>query len=182
VAQTDPQKEDNLGSNLDEMKIYLTNFDKYKQRAFVNGAEVGVSILGEIKITSPGDYTLRIQSQGQEHFVTRVKLGTEAPLAKVKIPAMQYAVFGYLVNSRECVVGKLSFNLFGEDRTEDIPIKVKGGLAFPIKIGQTGEPVPTEYTVFYQKAGEDIQRKLTFTMKFENDSIDICNAIYKQSE
>ncbi len=163
----------------DEFKIMLSNFDKYRQKAFINGREVEVSILGDVKIGGAGEYVLRVQTKGQEHFVTKVSLDATNSSLKVKIPEMPYAVYGYLMNSRTCISGKLFLNLFGEERVESLPVG-KGGIQLPLKIGKGGEPVSTDYTVFYQKEGEDIQRKLNFAIKFENDSIDLCNVLYRQ--
>ncbi|MBI2521939.1 MAG: serine/threonine protein kinase [Bdellovibrio sp.] len=178
VTKADMKHESIAG---EEYKIVISNFEKYEQKAFVNGQEVEVSILGEIKISTPGEYILRVQTKGQEHFVRKVKIDENNPAIKIKKPNMPYAVFGYLMNSRTCVSGKLFVTLFGEERVERLPIS-KGGIQFPIKIGPAGEPVETDYNVFYQKDGEDIQRKLNFSIKFENDSIDLCNAIHRQSE
>jgi serine/threonine-protein kinase len=169
-------------SSEDTYKIILSNFDKYKQKVYLNGEEVEGSFLGEVKIAKPGDFTLRVQTPGQAHFVTKVSLDESNPQLKIKIPTMPYAVFGYLNNSRPCINGKLFFNLFGEERVEALPIANKQGLPFSIKLGPGGEPIQTEYTVFYQKGGEELQRKLTFSMKFENDSIDLCNVLYRQND
>ncbi|HAZ12069.1 MAG: hypothetical protein A2X86_06545 [Bdellovibrionales bacterium GWA2_49_15] len=178
TAQT-VEKADQSGS--DEYRIVISNFEKYEQKAFVNGQEVEVSILGEIKLSTPGEYVLRVQTKGQEHFVRKVSVDANNSSVKIKKPDMPYAVFGYLMNSRTCVSGKLFLTLFGEERVERLPIS-KGGIQLPIRIGPAGEPVSTDYSVFYQKDGEDIQRKLTFAIKFENDSIDLCNVLHRQSE
>jgi len=163
-------------------KIIIANFDKYKQRAFVNGKEVEISVLGEVSVPVGRDLILRIQTPGQQHFVKKLNIADAVISEKITIPQMPYAAFGYLNTSRACITGKLFFTLYGEERVENLPINLKGGLGFPLKFNVEGEPAPTQYDVSYQKDTEDFQRKLSFTFKFENDSLDFCTALFRQTQ
>ncbi|MCO4792139.1 MAG: serine/threonine protein kinase [Bacteriovoracaceae bacterium] len=157
-------------------KIQLLGFDKYKQKAYVNGKTANMGILSDIKVEAEADLVLRIQKSGRIHFIKKIRV-PQGDTTSIRVPEMPPASYGYLVTSRDCLKGKLYFSLFGEDRVENLPIPRKGGIAFPAEIDSTGHLKPKTYEVFYQKDGEGIQRRAKFTVTNENDSIDFCESI-----
>lgn len=146
--------------------IVFSNYDKIKNKVFLNGSEVAVSILGEFEAPL-GDNIIRVQENGKEHFVTTVVLNAEASHQKVTIPDMKLTFYGYLWMTQPCVTGTLNFNLFGEKRVEKLPMS-KTGVAFPIGI---------QNEVFIQLQGEAVQRKVSFKIDREDDSVDLCSII-----
>ncbi len=150
-------------------KILTSNFIKLKQKVFINGQEVTPTAIGDIDYPV-GKGVLRVQTQGHEHFVTRFEITKDSPTFKIEVPKTSPAEYGYLFTTRDCVVGNLIFNLYGEDRTEKLPSPK--GVAFPIH---------TDHEVFYQVQGESLQRKLRFRIEREDDTVDLCQKIEEQN-
>ncbi len=157
-------------------KIQLLGFDKYKQKAFVNGKPAQLGILSDIRVEAETDLVLRIQKPGRVHFIKSIRI-PQGDTVSVRVPEMPPASYGYLVTSRNCIQGKLYFSLFGEDRVENLPIPRGAGIAFPTDIDSTGHVQAKTYEVFYQKDGEGIQRRAKFTVTNEDDSVDFCESI-----
>jgi len=157
-------------------KIQLLGFDKYKQKAFINGKPAKLGILSDIRVEAETDLVLRIQKPGRVHFIKNIKI-PQGDTVSVRVPEMPPASYGYLITSRNCIKGKLHFSLYGEDRVENLPIPRGGGIAFPTEIDSTGHVQPKTYEIFYQKDGEGIQRRAKFTVTNEDDSVDFCESI-----
>ena len=157
-------------------KIQLLGFDKYKQKAYVNGKPAALGILSDIRVEAETDLVLRIQKPGRVHFIKSIRI-PQGDTVSVRVPEMPPASYGYLVTSRNCIKGKLYFSLYGEDRVENLPIPRGAGIAFPAEVDSTGHVQPKTYEVFYQKDGEGIQRRAKFTVTNEDDSVDFCESI-----
>ncbi len=155
--------------------ITFESFDKYKHKVFINGKYQEVSLLGEVIVNEFGDLTVRVEQQGFKHFVTVVHLAEGQTSARIKIPEQPPESFGQLVTSRGCAEGKIFFELYGEKRIETIPIEHP--ILFPTgSDGNTGV-APATYEISFQRDGEDYQRKLTFTVNYQDDSIDFCSLL-----
>ncbi len=146
--------------------IVINNYNKIKHKVFINNSEVTVSLLGEFAAPF-GKNTLRVQENGKEHFVTTLDLSSEIKTQKVTIPEMKLAFYGYLWMTKPCISGTLNFVLFGENRSENLPMG-KTGVAFPINM---------QNDVFVQMEGETVERKVSFKIEREDDSIDLCSII-----
>jgi eukaryotic-like serine/threonine-protein kinase len=156
--------------------LSLKDFDSTKHRLYINGVERESDLLGEVKLPIGFDYVLRIQSKNREHFVANFRLTDQRPTAEVKIPLTSEARFGYLLTSRDCINGKIYFELFGEKRVESLPINPDNKVAFPLKNNGEGRlPASQTYTVEYQIKGEDFKRRTEFTVSREADLVDFCD-------
>lgn len=151
--------------------IRIMNLDRRSQTVFIDGKIEKTSVLGEIKLASSGEVVLRVQEAGKKHYVKKINLNDSSETIKITIPDMEAASYGYLTTSTPCIVGKIFFELFGEQREEKLPIDGVG-IPFPV-LGSS-----TEYRVTYQKDGETIKRGAKFTIKQENDSVNFCEIIY----
>ena len=159
--------------------VFIKNFDKYKQKAFINGKLVEVNVLGDIKdVPLNREMVLRVEQPGYKHFVYKFNLNEGQSKVSVVIPEMPNISFGHLMTAHKCVNGTIYFDLFGESRAEKIPASQISSIAFPLKISPQGEVVPTDYEIYFTKDGDDLKRKIKFTLNFENDSIDFCSIYY----
>jgi serine/threonine-protein kinase len=162
--------------------LFIRNFNKYKQKAYLNGVELNVDVVGEVKGVALGkEHVLRVEYPGFKHFIHRFTLSAQTLNESVSIPELPNVSYGHLMMGYGCAEGKLIFNLFGEDRVETLPFKDRKSIAFPLKVNPNGESLPTEYEIFFEKKGESFQRKVKFTLNFENDSIDFCAVAFAQA-
>ncbi|GEM_PF-481164 len=154
-------------------KIVLTNYKKYKHKIFIDGEQKDVFVLGEIKVPAEKEFTLRVETKNRKHFVQKISLAG-GDLMEVEIPQTAVESFGYLMTSRDCVTGTLSFELYGEKRSESLPIKTAKGIQLPASgdSGTTGE-----YELSYKKLGSDIFHKAKVKIKHEDDLVDFCENI-----
>lgn len=153
-------------------KVTLIGVDKRRQRAFVNGKEVEINFIGQIEVPTDKEFTLRIQSRGKEHYVTSMLVASGEPERNVEIPDTRPAAFGYLMNSRSCLTGSLEFELYGEPRSEKLPLG-SGGVAFPLEFSPDGKYVPKTHEITHRRT-DGIAKRISFTLKHEDDTVDIC--------
>ena len=155
--------------------ITFESFDKYRHHVFINGKHQEVSLLGEVVVNEFGDLTIRVEQVGFKHFVTTVHLSENQPSARIKIPEQPPESFGQLISSRACAEGKIKFELYGENRVESVPIERP--ILFPTgSDGNTGV-APATYEISFHRDGEEFERKLTFTVNYQDDSIDFCSLL-----
>ncbi len=152
-------------------KVTLLGVDKHRQRAYVDGKQVEINFLGQIEVPENKEFVLRIQSRGKEHFVKKMLLQSGGPERNIEIPSTRAAAFGYLTNSRACLSGSLEFELYGEARTEKLPIK--NGVAFPLDFSKDGKYVPTQFDITHRR-DDGIAKRISFTVKHEDDTVDLC--------
>ncbi|MBK23459.1 MAG: hypothetical protein CME70_05575 [Halobacteriovorax sp.] len=158
---------------VEDGKVRLEGFDKHKQRLYINGKETSVDFMRSFTIPVGKEVVVRIQSPGKKHFVTNltVEKGEEKVL---EVPEMESEFYGYLTMSRACIAGKMFFTVYGETRTEELPIK--GRISFPSPSGR--EPASEKsYEITYQRAGDNLQRKATVTFKSEEEKVDLCELL-----
>lgn len=149
----------------------LSNFDKFRQRVFVNGEEKKTDIIGMVKAPINEEITIRVQQSGRRHFIKKMILkGNNDPVVEVsRMPPVSY---GYLETKRTCTRGKIYFEVFGEKRVQDLPIGANSRIAFPVSRSGNG----SSHEVYYQKEGEDIQRKITLNFQ-DGKTTDFCEYI-----
>jgi len=149
-----------------DSKVVLKNFNKYNQKVFVNGESVAVDYMGQIEVPFDKEITIRVEAIGKKHFVTHKRFEGRG-LASLEVPDMPYQAYGYLKTGRNCIVGTLTFMMFGEERVEQLPIRSGIGLPLAAK----------KWEVKYQRKGESITHKAEFEVK-EDETVDFCEKIF----
>ena len=54
--------------------LTLDNFDRFKQKLFINGRERHVDIFSSLKVEAGKELVVRVERQGRRPFVTNIKL------------------------------------------------------------------------------------------------------------
>ncbi len=153
-------------------KITLIGVDKRRQRAFVDGKEVDINFLGQIEVPVDQEFSLRVQSRSKEHYVTKVMVSSGEPERNLEIPETRQTAFGYLMNSRNCLDGQVEFELYGENRIEKLPLAT-GGIALPLDFSADGKYIPKSHSLTHRRP-DGIAKRINFTLKHEDDTVDIC--------
>jgi serine/threonine-protein kinase len=158
-------------------KLVLNNFDKFKQNVYINNEQVIVTILGEIE-TEVTKGVLRVETPGHMHFVRPYDFGAE-DFISIDVDDTDPELFSYLTMSRECVRGKIHYEIYGEKIVEDLPIKRKPGILLPVQHdANSAKVIPTIYSFALEKTGEEnIQRKIFVTVDKEDELYDFCEII-----
>ncbi|MBL6990822.1 MAG: serine/threonine protein kinase [Bacteriovoracaceae bacterium] len=156
-------------------RLNISNYDRYKQRIFINGKQQKLTILGDMDIQFGDNYILRVEQRGKEHYVHTFTVAEQNPTVKLTIPSMPAVKFAYLMTSHECTEGKIFFKLFGEERVETIPLKSK--IAFPLKTNRNGSIAPRTFEISYLPFTKNIRRKITLKVEDIGDAIDFCDLI-----
>lgn len=157
-------------------KVTLIGVDKRRQRAFVDGKETDINFMGQIEVPTGKELTLRIQSRGKEHYVVPLMVNADEPEKNIEIPETNTAVFGYITTSRPCLDGQLEFTLYGEKRIEKLPLS-SGGIAFPLEFSADGKFIPATHEVIHRRNSDGIAKSLSFTIKHEDDTVDLCEQV-----
>jgi serine/threonine-protein kinase len=159
-------------------KARLKNYDSEIHKAFINGKRVKPDFLKEITLPSGEDFTVRVEAQGRKHFIKTIDI-TNVDYVNIEIPLEEEIDFGYLYTSRGCQMeGKIYFELWGESRVEKLVSGNTYGVALPV-MGDGRYPASVNgtaaYTIYFQKEGESIQRKLEFNFSKVGERIDLCD-------
>jgi len=152
-------------------KFRLANFDKFRQKVFVDGVEKNTDIIGMVSAPTGKELTVRVQQPGRRHFIKNIVLTANKDLV-IDVPQMPPTSYGYLETKRTCVRGKIYFEIFGEKRVASLPIGERFKIAFPVSRSGNG----SSHELYYQKNGEDIQRKLTLNFR-DGRTTDLCDYI-----
>ncbi len=159
-------------------KLRLVQFDKYTERIFINGERQKVDYLDMIQVPRGREFFLRVESSRLMPHVE--KLVIKDSEETYRIPRRADADFGHIITSRNCVQGRLKFELFGEQRTEILPIKNRFGVIFPIT-GDGRHPANEKgdivYQLTYQKEFENFERKIEVVFNKSGQRIDLCSLI-----
>ena len=153
-------------------KIEFTNFDKFKQKVFLNGVKVEVDVIGVLENIPYGDHYLRIEERGRQHFVEIISVNEGSNGQKIKIPNMKKVNYGFLRMGNNCANGEIEFNLFGEKRIETVPFTYDEGVTFPVL--EEGK-----YTIFFKSTETDLKKKIEFNLQREDDIVDLCSLIFE---
>jgi serine/threonine protein kinase len=154
-------------------KMMLSHFDKQKMQVFINGQKVDVDLLNTITVPVGAPFTLRVQIEGKKHFIKELNLSNNS-LFEVEIPEMSPIAYGYVFTSKCSATGELRFEIYGEKRSSPVPMSQAFGVAFPLNVDEKGNLAPATYDLFFKKTDEDIERKVSVTIKHEDQSIDLC--------
>ncbi len=158
--------------------IRISNYDSQSHKVFIDGEEVKPDYLKKVPIKTNQEVFLRVERVGYRPYTERLKV-PKGKFYTVKIPPMPAESFGYIYLSRGCkMYGTLSFELYGEKRVETIPFSSPVGIAFPIQ-GDGRHPAAengnAQFTVFYRKPKEKVERKMTFSFDKDGQRINICD-------
>lgn len=159
----------------DSGSVVLSHFDKQKMQAFIDGRKVEIDLLSNIKVPVARDFVLRVQIEGKKHFVKEMRVDNTSTV-EVEVPEMPAIGYGYLNTSSSCAQGEIRYEIFGEKRVSQIPMKETFGVAFPLGINES-QLVPQSYQIFFKKTGEDIERKIEITIQREDQTVDLCEHI-----
>ncbi len=152
--------------------IQFVGLDRSWQKVFINGKSETVGILGDLTVRSNEKIVLRVQQSGREHHVETLLL-KENEIIQLQIPDKSVANYSYLVTSRDCVLGKLTFTLFGEEREEQLPIPKGTGIPFPLKLDKSGTSIPQVYKAVYLRP-DGISKNIEIKVENEDKSVDLC--------
>lgn len=153
--------------------VYLENFNKHKQSLYIDGKKTEVDFMRSFKSEVGKEVTVRIQTPGKKHFVAKLTVGEKD--YTLTVPEMEPATYGFLTTSRSCISGKMFFSVYGEERMEKLPL-TGSRIAFPAPDGR--EPASEKsYEIIYQRAGEQLQRKVTVTFKQQEETVDLCTLL-----
>ena len=152
--------------------VTLNNIDKSRQQVFINGKKEKINALKQVAVPLSQEFTLRVQTSSKEHFVTALTVQPNETETHISIAPTKSAVYGYLFATNDCLSGSLEFSLFGESRSEQLPLKGRS-IAFPLTIKPNGQTAPSSHElIITQKHG--IQKKKVLTIDHKEQFIDIC--------
>jgi hypothetical protein len=157
-------------------KMMLSHFDKQKMQVFINGQKADVDLLNTITVPVGSPFTLRVQIEGRKHFIKEMNLSNNSTF-EVEIPEMPSIAYGYIFTSKCTATGELRFEIYGEKRLSPVPMTQAFGVAFPLNVDDKGGLAPATYDLYFKKTGEDIERKVSVTIKHEDQSIDLCESL-----
>ncbi|MCP4912594.1 MAG: serine/threonine protein kinase [Oligoflexia bacterium] len=160
------------------VKVRLSPFSKHTQNVYVNSKKVKPDFLSSISVPLGETSYIRVETPGKKHFVTSVSPESEEAFS-INIPEMPDQKHGYVFTSRGCrMIGTLHFELYGEKRVEQLPVKSRLGIVLPVQ-GDGRFPADesgnAEYTMYFQRSGEKIQRKLQFKFNSADQRLDLCS-------
>lgn len=177
---TEVETDKNRNPSSNELKkpgiVQIKNFKRRKDKLFVNGKEIEVDILNKTELQSNANLVIRVERPGREHFVINNFSISPGQQKTIEVEATGIASYGYLMTSRSCYYGSMSFELFGEDRVEKIPIRRKPGILFPVEITDNGEFKEKEHEIFIQRSGQNIKKKIRFSIS-ESKVVDLCKLL-----
>lgn len=161
-------------------ELVLSNFDQGKNQVYVNGELKSVDVFGGFDVPKEKDLILRVEIMGREHFIKKINIPSDKRRLKIEIPETPLAKFAYLKTTSSCAEGEINFELFGENRTEKIPIIVKPGIALPLKLNADGEAISSSFELFFKSSGRSVKRKISINYERENDMVDFCQVLYEK--
>jgi len=168
------EKDEVITDSRGEVSVALNNFNKHKQKVFVDGKRMKVDFLNSIKISSDKAHWIRVESSGRKHFIQKVNFESSGN-ESISVTESVFQSYGYLKMSRSCAKGSISFTLFGEPRVEKLPIRSRIGIPFPVESEATGGK-PTVHSVYFKLGKQNIERKIEFELT-EDSSVDFCELI-----
>lgn len=164
-------------SQVKEMgSLLITNYERERhKKIFVNGKQVSPDIIGAIEVPLNQEVTVRVETNNRRHFIHKATY-SEKTGNELVIKRMPFAYYGVLITSSRCVFGNISFNLFGEQRVESLPITKKYGIRLATNVNENGKPAPKEYTLYYKRDGESLEKSLKVTVE-DSIAVDLCKLI-----
>jgi serine/threonine-protein kinase len=157
------------------VKVKVQNFERRRDKFFVDGKEYKVDILNNVEIPVGAGLTVRVERPKKEHFVQRNVSFSKGANNTVEIDETPDARYGYLMTSRACFRGNISFELFGEQRTESVPINKRPGIKFAVNFTD-GIAQEKEYEIYIQKGNKGPKKRLSFSVN-ESRVVDLCKLL-----
>ncbi len=158
--------------------LRIANFNSQYHRVYIDGEEVKPNYLKKIDAPYQKEFWLRVERAGYKPYVKRMSLTDHKSITTIKVPSMDNEAFGYAYVSRGCqMYGTLSFNLYGEQRTEKLPMASQIGIPFPVNgDGRTpaDESGKAKFTLYFKKNGSSLERKIEIKFEHEEQRIDLC--------
>jgi serine/threonine-protein kinase len=160
--------------------LILDNYDPISNRVFLDGVPAKLDVFGETRIPVGKEIVLRVEVKGRENFVKKIMLPSAEKKVRLKIPVLPYAKYSYLRTGNDCAKGTIEYKLFGENRVENIPIKKRKGLPFPMKLSPEGTAIGTSHAVLFKSSGRSVKRSLTLNFAAEDDVLDFCQVLFDE--
>ena len=157
-------------------EVKLLNFERRRDKLFVNGKKIKVDVLNNASIPIGAGQTIRVERPKREHFILKNFTATTGVVKEIEIDETPQAAFGYLMTSRACFVGNISFEMFGEQREEVVPIRKKPGIRFATNLNSEGASVDKEYEVYIQKNNKGPRKSIQITIG-ESRVVDLCKLL-----
>lgn len=157
-------------------EVKLLNFERRRDKLFVNGKRIKVDVLNNASIPIGAGQTIRVERPKREHFILKNFTATTGVVKEIEIDETPQAAFGYLMTSRACFLGNISFEMFGEQREETVPIRKKPGIRFATTINSEGASVDKEYEVYIQKNNKGPRKSIQITIG-ESRVVDLCKLL-----
>ena len=155
----------------DTAEIKFKNINRTKDKVYVNGKIHELSVLNKIKVKKEEEpITIRIVRPGRVHDIWKDYVVTNDN--EIKVRETPFSSYGYLITSRSCYNGTLHYDLFGEERVEEIPIRKRPGIEFPV--GTNSES--SEHEIFIQRENSDIKRSIKIKVS-GNSVVDLCTLL-----
>jgi serine/threonine protein kinase len=165
-----------LDLNLYKSSIILSNFDKQKMQAFINGRKMEVDLLSTIKAPFGTDFTLRIQNERKKHFIKELKIEDDKPL-EMQIPDTEVASYAYLNTVGKCPSGELRYQVFEEKRLSKIPLIKNTSIGLSLNLDEKGQAIQTQYQLFFKPRGSSIEKQIDVTLDREDQFINLCKLL-----
>jgi serine/threonine protein kinase len=166
----------NNSENPSEFKLVkLQGIRKHRDKVYINGKVVKPNILGKVNVPLDGQAIIRVQREGRQHFITDLT-GRVSETGKVKIENTPNQSYGFLITKRDCGIGKIYFNLFGEERIEKMPIEKKPGIWIPVTPKQKRE-LASAFEVTVKFDSESFERNVSVKIDNEFEEVDLCELI-----
>ena len=116
-----------------EGELTLDNFNRYKQKLFIDGEKMDVDLYSTIKIKSRDNIVIRVESRNKRTYVAKINVAP-GESKRLSIPDQPKEQFGKLRSvGPKCAAqgASLHFVLYGEKRNLSLPFK--GLFSFPLK-------------------------------------------------
>ncbi|MFG1494632.1 serine/threonine-protein kinase [Halobacteriovorax sp. ZH4_bin.1] len=156
--------------------ITLKNFSRNKDKLYINGVEQSVDVLNRLKVRANELLTIRVEKTGREHFIAQDISVQDGESRNIQVESMAKAYYGYLQTSSACIRGSISFELFGEQREEKLPIRFVPGIPFATGMNSQGDSIPKEYEVIIKDSKSSVPHKVSF--EIENSKVvDLCKLL-----
>ncbi|EQC45586.1 serine/threonine-protein kinase [Bacteriovorax sp. Seq25_V] len=175
-TQNSPEVKAERAPSSETARIKFKNFNRRKDKVYINGSLVNTDVLNTIEVPAEKNIVLRVVKPGREYYVEPNMVMTKGELKELDVMERPVALYGYLTMSRACIDGKIYFELFGEDREEELPIKERPGIPFPTTITSEGVSVEREHEVFIQRLGRGVKKSVKFTIT-ESKVVDLCKIL-----
>lgn len=135
-----------------------------------------MDVLNRTKLAVNELMTIRVEKSGREHFIVQDISLQEGESRVIKVESMPTSYYGYLQTSSACISGTISFELFGEQREERLPIRFVPGIPFATDKNAQGDSIPKEYEVTIKGSRSSVPSRVKFEIS-NSKVVDLCKLI-----